>query len=397
MPEIQGLRKAQKNKNDEFYTSLEDIEKEMKYYREQFYGKTVFCNCDDPFESNFFKYFALNFNTLKLKKLICTCYAGSPIVYEQLSLLDVKPLKISEETPNKPYKIEINEIPDSNDDGATDLTDVEYLIKNKENTLSLLKGDGDFRSEECIELLKESDIVVTNPPFSLFREYVEQLEKYNKKYLIIGNVNAIAYRDFFHLIKDNKVWMGASIHSGDREFRVPNSYPLNASSSRIDEKGNKYIRVKGVRWWTNLDYKERHEKLILYKHYNPNEYLKFDNYDAINVDKVSDIPCDYKGMMGVPITLLDKYNPEQFKIIASSQTGCHPDEMVLKKYSDYYGYTQDRKSNGRTGATMGNNPILVKDDKKHVYYENKDGIRVQSTYCRIFIVNLELEDKKNEN
>lgn len=397
MPEIQGLRKAQKNKNDEFYTSLEDIEKEMKYYREQFYGKTVFCNCDDPFESNFFKYFALNFNTLKLKKLICTCYAGSPIVYEQLSLLDVKPLKISEETPNKPYKIEINEIPDSNDDGATDLTDVEYLIKNKENTLSLLKGDGDFRSEECIELLKESDIVVTNPPFSLFREYVEQLEKYNKKYLIIGNVNAIAYRDFFHLIKDNKVWMGASIHSGDREFRVPNSYPLNASSSRIDEKGNKYIRVKGVRWWTNLDYKERHEKLILYKHYNPNEYLKFDNYDAINVDKVSDIPCDYKGMMGVPITFLDKYNPEQFKIIASSQTGCHPDEMVLKKYSDYYGYTQDRKSNGRTGATMGNNPILVKDDKKHVYYENKDGIRVQSTYCRIFIVNLELEDKKNEN
>ena len=397
MPEIQGLRKAQKNKNDEFYTSLEDIEKEMKYYREQFYGKTVFCNCDDPFESNFFKYSALNFNTLKLKKLICTCYAGSPIVYEQLSLLDVKPLKISEETPNKPYKIEINEIPDSNDDGATDLTDVEYLIKNKENTLSLLKGDGDFRSEECIELLKESDIVVTNPPFSLFREYVEQLEKYNKKYLIIGNVNAIAYRDFFHLIKDNKVWMGASIHSGDREFRVPNSYPLNASSSRIDEKGNKYIRVKGVRWWTNLDYKERHEKLILYKHYNPNEYLKFDNYDAINVDKVSDIPCDYKGMMGVPITFLDKYNPEQFKIIASSQTGCHPDEMVLKKYSDYYGYTQDRKSNGRTGATMGNNPILVKDDKKHVYYENKDGIRVQSTYCRIFIVNLELEDKKNEN
>ena len=397
MPEIQGLRKAQKNKNDEFYTSLEDIEKEMKYYREQFYGKTVFCNCDDPFESNFFKYSALNFNTLKLKKLICTCYAGSPIVYEQLSLLDVKPLKISEETPNKPYKIEINEIPDSNDDGATDLTDVEYLIKNKENTLSLLKGDGDFRSEECIELLKESDIVVTNPPFRLFREYVEQLEKYNKKYLIIGNVNAIAYRDFFHLIKDNKVWMGASIHSGDREFRVPNSYPLNASSSRIDEKGNKYIRVKGVRWWTNLDYKERHEKLILYKHYNPNEYLKFDNYDAINVDKVSDIPCDYKGMMGVPITFLDKYNPEQFKIIASSQTGCHPDEMVLKKYSDYYGYTQDRKSNGRTGATMGNNPILVKDDKKHVYYENKDGIRVQSTYCRIFIVNLELEDKKNEN
>ena len=386
MPEIQGLRKAQKNKNDEFYTALEDIEKEVKYYKEYFENKIVLCNCDDPFESNFFKYFAMNFNSLKLKKLICTCYDSSPIMGEQLSLFD-----LNYEIPNrnkKAYKIVITEIPDANGDGAVDLSDVEFLIKNKKNTLSLLKGDGDFRSEECIELLKQSDIVVTNPPFSLFREYVEQLEKYKKKYLIIGNVNAIAYKDFFKLIKDNMVWMGASIHSGDREFRVPDYYPLAASGTRIDDNGNKYIRVKGVRWWTNLDYKERHDELILYKHYNPIDYPKFDNYDAINVDKVNDIPCDYSEMMGVPITFLDKYNPEQFKIVASSQTGCHPDEMVLKKYSDYYGYTQDRKSNGRTGATMGNNPILVKDDKKHVYYENKEGIRVQSTYCRIFILNM---------
>ena len=396
MPEIHGLRNAQKNKNDEFYTSLVDIEKEVKYYKEQFKDKIVLCNCDDPFESNFFKYFALNFNSLGLKKLITTCYAGSPIVTEQLSLFDVEGLEVKKEYEKSPYKIEITEVKDTNGDGAVDLSDVEYLIKNKKNTLTLLKGDGDFRSDECVNLLKESDIVVTNPPFSLFREYVDLLEKYNKKYLIIGNVNAIAYRNFFHYIKENKVWMGASIHSGDREFRVPDSYPLKASGTRIDENGKKYIRVKGVRWWTNLDYKERHEKIILYKKYTPEEYPKFDNYDAINVDKVTEIPVDYFDMMGVPITFLDKYNPEQFKIIASSQTGCHPDEMVLKKYSDYYGYTQDRKSNGRTGATMGNNPILVKDDRKHVYYENKDGIRVQSTYCRIFILNNELEEK-NDN
>ena len=277
------------------------------------------------------------------------------------------------------------EVVDLNKDGAIDLVDVTTLVKNDKNTLSLLKGDGDFRSKECVELLKQCDIVVTNPPFSLFREYVDQLVKYDKKFLIIGNVNAIAYKEFFHLIKSNKVWMGASIHSGDREFRVPDSYPLKASGSRIDEKGNKYIRVKGVRWWTNLDYKERHEELLLYKKYNSEDYPKFDNYDAINVDKVTDIPVDYDGLMGVPITFLDKYNPEQFEIIASSQTGCHPDSMVLKKYSDYKGYTQDRKSNGRSGNTMGNNPILVKDDKVHVYYENAEGVRVQSTYCRIFI------------
>ena len=394
MPEIHGMRNAQKNKNDEFYTSLEDIEKEMKYYKTYFKDKVVFCNCDDPFESNFFKYFAMNFNYLGLKKLICTCYADSPISGEQLSLFDLN-YEVKAKSSKNAYKIIITEVDDSNNDGAIDLADVEYLLKNKKNTLTLLKEDGDFRSKECIELLKQSDIVVTNPPFSLFREFVSQLIEYNKDFLIIGNVNAIAYRDFFHLIKDNKVWMGASIHSGDREFRVPSTYPLKASGTRIDEKGNKYIRVKGVRWWTNLDYKERHEKLILYKKYNPEEFQKFDNYDAINVDKVTDIPYDYSGLMGVPITFLDKYNPEQFRIIASSQTGCHPDEMVLKKYSDYYGYTQDRKSNGRTGATMGNNPILVKDDKKHVYYENKDGIRVQSTYCRIFIENIEIGEDNN--
>ena len=316
-----GLKKKKKNKKDEFYTQLVDIEKELKYYTSYFENKTVFCNCDDPFESNFFKYFALNFNRLKLKKLIATCYAGSPIITEQLSLFEINGLVLDKKNPKKPYKIEINEISDMNQDGAVDLTDVEYLIKNKKNILTLLDGDGDFRSEECIKLLKEADIVVTNPPFSLFREYIAQLFKYNKKFLIIGNVNAITYKEIFSLIKQNKIWLGSSIHSGDREFRVPNDYPLKAAGFRVDEKGNKYIRVKGVRWWTNLDYKERHEDLILYKKYNEEEYPYFCNYNAINVNKTTDIPCDYKYEMGVPITFMDKFNPEQFKIKALGIVG----------------------------------------------------------------------------
>lgn len=311
---INDLHMANRNKNDEFYTSLSDIEKEMKFYREHFRNKVIFCNCDDPFESNFFKYFAMNFNFLGLKKLIATCYAESLIAGEQLSLFDLK-YDIEEKSERNAYKIEINQVEDCNGDGAIDMYDVENLIKNKKNILTLLKGNGDFRSSECIKLLKESDIIVTNPPFSLFREYISQLVKYEKKFIIIGNVNAITYKEFFPLLKDNLVWMGASIHSGDREFRVPNSYPLSAAGSRVDEYGRKFIRVKGVRWYTNLDYKERHEKLILYRKYNIDDYPKYDNFDAINVDKTSDIPCDYHGYMGVPITFLDKYNPSQFEIV----------------------------------------------------------------------------------
>lgn len=315
------LRKASKQKKDEFYTQLTDIEKEMCFYKEHFKDKIILCNCDDPYESNFFKYFAMNFNHLGLKKLITTCYAGSSIVSEQLSLFDVKGITFNEKENVKPYKIEITEVEDYNKDGAVDLFDVEYLIKNKNNTLSLLKGDGDFRSKECIKLLKEADIVVTNPPFSLFREYVIQLIEYNKKFIILGNLNAITYKNFFPLLKENKVWMGASIHSGDREFRVPNDYPLKASGFRIDEQGKKYIRVKGVRWWTNLDYPQRHEDLILYKQYNTIEYPKYDNYNAININITKEIPYDYKGVMGVPITFMDKYNPEQFKLLGIMNTG----------------------------------------------------------------------------
>lgn len=381
------LKNANKNKNDEFYTSLEDIEKEMKYYKEYFKGKTVFCNCDDPYESNFFKYFAMNFNFLGLKKLISTCYEGSSIVTEQLSLFDVKNIVESKSTERVPYKIEITEVPDSNEDGAIDLADVEYLIKNKKNILTILDGDGDFRSDECIELLKEADIVVTNPPFSLFREYVAQLIEYNKKFLIIGNVNSITYKDFFALLKANNVWMGASIHSGDREFRVPDSYPLKASGCRIDANGKKYIRVKGVRWWTNLDYKERHESLILYKSYTPIEYPNYVNYDAINVDKTTDIPKDYNGVMGVPITFMDKYNPEQFKIVALGIVGsCQFTSERKMEILD-----KDGKGTGK--YTINAKGTLYKKfnpdvDKKPAFRDVETNELYSSIYARILIKKL---------
>jgi len=307
-----GLKKAGIAKKDEFYTQLVDIEKEVKHYKNQFRDKVVYCNCDDPFESNFFKYFAANFNALGLKKLITTSYTKSPIAGGQLPLFEMEGLKPDGK---EPYVVEINEVPDINNDGAISLEDVEALLRRNKKSSRKLQGNGDFRSEECIELLKKADVVVTNPPFSLFREYIAQLVEYNKKFLIIGNVNAITYKECFKLIRDNKLWLGASIHSGDREFRVPDYYPLEAAGSRVDEKGNKYIRVKGVRWFTNLDYEERHENLVLYKKYSPSEYPKYDNYDAIEVSKTADIPMNYKGDMGVPITFLDKYNPEQFEIL----------------------------------------------------------------------------------
>lgn len=321
-----GFTRAAKAKKDEFYTQLTDIEKEMRYYREFFKGKTVFCNCDDPFESNFFKYFAMNFNPLGLKKLIATCYATSPVVGEEFTYYTGPDGQISfvpngnsvplqEQAKKKPYCIKISEVTDENRDGRIDLADVEYLLKNKENLLTLLDGDGDFRSPECIELMKQADVIVTNPPFSLFRDYVAQLIEYKKRFIIIGNQNALTYKEVFPLIRDGKMWYGASIHSHGRDFRVPADYPLKAYEFRTDESGNKFINVKGVRWFTNIDYKERHENLILYKHYTAEEYPKYDNYDAIEVSKTADIPCDYDGIMGVPISFMDKFNPEQFEII----------------------------------------------------------------------------------
>lgn len=315
MPTKKDLQTANRNKKDEFYTQLSDISMEMKHYRGYFKGKTILCNCDDPYESNFFKYFALNFNTFGLKKLICTCYADSPIIYTQLSFKEGDEEFIKVEAERKPYKLELTEVVDVNGDGAIDLEDIQAMLKMKKYKPRVLKGNGDFRSKECIDILKEADIIITNPPFSLFREYIGQLYKYDKKFIIIGNVNAITYKEVFPLIKENKLWLGKSIHSGDREFRVPDNYPLKASGFRVDEQGIKYIRVKGVRWFTNLEYDDRLEDLPLYKEYNEKEYPKYDNYNAIEVSKTADIPKDYDGYMGVPITFLDKYNPEQFEII----------------------------------------------------------------------------------
>ena len=314
------LNKAKESKKDEFYTQLEDVEKEMRHYKEHFRGKVVFCNCDDPYESNFFKYFVMNFNFLGLKKLIATCYATSPIIYTQLSFFG-DDVELAREGGSKPYKIEITEVKDENGDGAVDMADVEILLRTNKNALSILEGDGDFRSEECIELLKESDIVVTNPPFSLFREYIAQLIEYKKDFIILGNMNALHYKEVFPLIRDNKVWLGQSIHSGDREFRVPDDYPITAAGYRVDANGIKYIRVKGVRWFTNLDYKTRHEDVILYRTYSPEKYPTYENYDAIEVGSVKDIPMDYYGDMGVPDNFIDVYNPDQFEIVGLGSGG----------------------------------------------------------------------------
>lgn len=311
------LTQAKVSKKDEYYTLLSDIEKELVNYREYFRDKVVFCNCDDPYESNFFKYFALNFNALGLKKLIATCYDGSPIAQQELPLFADE----NNAPKRKAYKVEISEVPDMDGNGATDLTDVKLLLKSSEhNVKAELKGNGDFRSEECIELLKQADVVVTNPPFSLFREYVAQLVKYDKKFIIIGNKNAITYKEIFRLIKDNKIWIGYTPMSKDLHFMIPKSYQEEFLANK--KQGSAYVIKDGVIlgrsqsiWYTNIDYKERHKDLILIKKYSPEEYPKFDYYEAIYVNKTEEIPCDYDNAMGVPISFLDKFNPEQFEIL----------------------------------------------------------------------------------
>lgn len=282
-----NLTKAKEAKKDEFYTQLEDINNELKHYREHFRGKTVLCNCDDPRVSNFFTYFAYNFEFLGLKKLITTCYKN-----QDANLFS------SNKSEQAIYLIYEG---DKNGD---------HIPNVEEIGVHPLKGDGDFRSAECIELLKEADIVVTNPPFSLFREYVAQLIEYNKKFLIIGHQNAITYKEIFPLIQNDRLWLGYGFKGGAGHFISNYEDKATATDHRVG-----MIRVSGVHWFTNLEIKKRHENIILYKSYNPEFYPKYDNYDAINVDKTSDIPYDYNGVMGVPITFLDKYNPAQFEIV----------------------------------------------------------------------------------
>lgn len=331
-----NLAHAKKAKNGEFYTQYADIQKEIEAYLEYdadtFRRKVVYCNCDDPFESNFFRYFVLNFKRLGLKQLITTSYKPSPVANTQLSLIgeDLE-LPVKGRPKQTANKFIINEVGDTDGDGAFSLKDVaEQLKANKNNEWAPLKGDGDFRSDECVELLKQSDIVVTNPPFSLFRECVAQLVEYDKKFVIIGNMNAITYKEIFPLIAANKLWFGQSISSGDREFQVPESYPLNAAGSRVDDDGRKFIRVKGVRWFTNLEHGKRHQPLSLMtmaenlkfnkKMKGKTAYDKYDNYDASEVSFANAIPSDYDGVMGVPISFLDKYNPEQFEIVGATES-----------------------------------------------------------------------------
>jgi len=319
------LRKAKKSKNDEFYTQLSDIEKEVKHYKDQFKNKVVYCNADDPFESNFFKYFASNFNMLGLKRLITTSYAGSPIIGKQLSFFDIEGVK--NEKKKEPMKIEINEVKDFNNDGAVNILDVEYLLKHDKNIVTPLEGSGDFKSKECLEILEEADIVVTNPPFSLFRQYVAKLVEYDKKYLIIGNTNAITYKEIFKLIKEDKIRTGYTNFNVGMFFVVPDDWE---KFHHIDKNGKKIARVSTSCWFTNLEVKKHKEDLILYKTHkgNEEEYPKYDNYHGIEVSKVANIPIGYKGVMGVPITFVDKYNPEQFEILGMSASAGYNKEIV---------------------------------------------------------------------
>ncbi len=285
-----SLGNARNNKEDEFYTQLPDIEKELSHYKEHFRGKTIMCNCDDPRISNFFRYFALKFNELELKRLITTCYKSQDV--DLFSQNDCE------------KAVWLDYYGNPNDPTSTDFSTVEV----KE-----LKGDGDFRSPECIELLKQADVVVTNPPFSLFREYVDVLMKYGKKFLIIGSQNNITYKEIFKLFKENKIWLGYK--AGDMAFKVPEYYTPRETRYWEDETGQKWRSMGNICWYTNLDIAKRHEDIVLYKHYSEEEFPKYDYYKAINIGKVSDIPIDYYDAMGVPITFLDKYNPDQFEIL----------------------------------------------------------------------------------
>ena len=322
------LAQAKDAKKDEFYTQLSDIEKELVHYREYFRDKVVFCNCDDPYESNFFKYFALNFKALGLKKLIATCYDGSPIAQQELPLFP----EAETEPKRKAYKVEISEVPDLDGNGSADLTDVKLLLKSSDNNVKAeLKQNGSFDSPESIELLKQSDIVVTNPPFSLFREFLALLDKYNKQFIIIGNTNALTYKETFKMFQEDKIRTGYTNFNVGMYFQVPDSW----EKFHHIENGKKMARVSTSCWFTNLPVSKHNEELILIKHYTPEEYPKYDNYDAINVNTYTDIPCDFEGVMGVPVTFLDKYNPAQFEII-KFRKGDDDKDLTVNGKSPYF-------------------------------------------------------------
>lgn len=316
-------------KKDEFYTQYEDVETEMLNHQESLNAKSILCNCDDPFESAFFRFFVIHFNRLGLASLTSTCYADSSLAGKEYPLEGV----------TSAYKAVVTEVSDETivrPDGSLDL---ETLFSMTGNHLELLSGDGDFRSDECISLLKKADIVATNPPFSLFREYIDLLEKCEKDFIILGNMNATTTKEIFPLFRDNKVWYGDSIRSGDRKFFVPDDYPLNAAGCGIDNNGRRFIRVKGVRWFTNLKTTKIQKPLELTCLYDKNEYPYYENYDAIEVGRTQNIPTDYEGVMGVPITFLDKYSPEQFEIVmlanGNARTNVSPKTLSEVNYQKH--------------------------------------------------------------
>jgi hypothetical protein len=302
-----NLAKAREARQDEFYTQLSDIEKELKHYKKHFLGKVVYCNCDDPRVSGFFHYFSYNFEKLGLKKLIATCYKSTE--RDLFSSNESNQAIMLEYTGDKNN----NSLPDPDEIG---------IVK--------LKGDGDFRSEESVELLKQADIVVTNPPFSLFREFVDQLIQHDKKFIIVGSKNAITYKEIFRLIKDNKVWLGNGFSGGNAYFRIP-AENARAFANGVYDAATGLVKFRNVGWFTNLDIAKRHEELILFRSYNSNDYPKYVNYDAIEVGSVKEIPADFMGHMGVPITFLDSYNPDQFEIIGSSRTLSFPMSQFAEK------------------------------------------------------------------
>ena len=385
-----NLTNAKRAKNDEFYTQFSDIQKEIEAYLEYnpnvFRGKVVYCNCDDPYESNFFRYFVLNFNKLGLKQLFTTSYKPSPIANTQIELFgDDKTLTKSKGRPKiSANKFIINEVGDIDGDGEFNLKDVALQLKaNKHNEWAPLEGDGDFRSDESINLLKQSDIVVTNPPFSLFRKYIKQLVDYEKKFLIIGNMNAITYKEVFPLLKENKVWLGATGNGSDMVFGVPRGAVVaekdREKAARLGYVGD-YTRLGNSCWFSNFDHGRRHQPLPLMtksdviKFGTIKQFDKYDNYDAIEVPYVKYIPSDYDGVMGVPISFMDKYNPEQFRILGTSDNG-----LIDDKYKKTPGLTKefvdDYYKAGGTGAYKEGNPTAG-------YYENNVA---KMAYKRIFI------------
>src|SRR5574344_175294 len=345
------LRKARKAKSDEFYTQYVDIQKEVEAYLEYnpdtFRGKVVYCNCDDPFESNFFRYFILNFDRIGLKQLITTSYKPSPVANTQLQLFgDSETIKQTKGRPKvTANKFIINSVGDIDGDGEFSLKDVALQLKqNKKNEWAPLDGEGDFRSTESIELLKQADYVITNPPFSLFREFIKQLVEYDKKFLIIGNINTISYREVFSLVKENKVWLGTGMGRWISGFIVPETYELYGTEARIDENGNRIVATNNCLWLTNLDHGKRHQPLPLmtmndnikfssHKSIKGKGYKKYDNYDAIEVPFTDAIPSDYDGVMGVPITFLDKYNPEQFEIVGTTESNAPDNACRTRVYT----------------------------------------------------------------